>query len=146
MKTWTVEPEESTLVPNVQAWTKSLDRGGLLHSSPHFFQFMKVVEILVRELLNTKTIASFAGENVVPTILGKVKAMVHVQEAFKALVGYHLSSEELCEGLLDELLVKWIQCKARRAVENYTFELKTKRKGKACRSETAAMRKTLDKI
>ena len=52
MKTWTVDPEESTLSSSVQGRTKALDRGGLLHCSAQFYHFMKAVELNVRLHLN----------------------------------------------------------------------------------------------
>ena len=87
VKSWTVEPENSTLTQEVQEWTLSLDRGSLLHCSAEFFQTMKVVEINPRVHLNTKTIVLYAGVNVVPIIVAKLKATTAVVDAFRHLVG-----------------------------------------------------------
>lgn len=144
VKSWTADKENSSLTQEVQEWTCSMDRGGLIHCSAEFFQLMKVVEVNLRTHLNTKTIALYAGENIVPIIVGKLKATAPVLDAFRQLVGHQLDSEDLCEGLLDEVLVAWVHCRARRVVENYIFELKAQKKVFS-RKGTPAMRKTLDK-
>ena len=99
-----MDPEESTLDASefldecIQQWTASLNRGGLLHCSPEFFHFIKVVEVFVSVHLNTETIEQFASKKVICIIVGKLKAM-SVQSAFWTLVGHNLTTEQLCEGL-----------------------------------------------
>ena len=152
VKTWAIpreydsDGEEITLTEDVTEWSKQIDRGGLIHCSPKFFGFMKVVENNLRVLLNTITFPSFAEQNIVPIVAGKLKCNKQVQEHFKNLIDYCINDAELYEALLDEVLSRWVAIRARQVAKKYTFEIKMSNTKKASRMGTPALRKTLDKV
>lgn len=140
--------EDCVLASEVTAWTAAQDRGGLTHCSPRFYHFMKAVELKVRPILNSKTLSSFAGQNIIPIVAGQVKACEDIKEKFRNLVHHNILDENLCEALLDELIVSWVATKANQALKKYLFDQRSNstNEGKISRMGTPAMRKTLDKV
>ena len=136
IRTWTIGADESTLCAEVTTWTATQDRGGLHHCSPRFYHFMKIVELNVQLYLNVKTISNFAGKNIIPLVVNKLKASKDIQEHFRTLIGYQMLSEELCVALLTEVLVAWVAAKARQITKNYIFDSKKQTKGNAARMGT----------
>ena len=96
--------------------------------------------------LNTETMPSFAGKNIIPLIVGNVEKSKDVQEQFRALVAYQLMNEQLCKSLLRGVLCAWVGAKARQIAKNYLYENKKGTKGAAARMGTPAFRKTVDKL
>jgi hypothetical protein len=151
IKTWSVSNNRSsenseltTLTDKVISWTTIQNRGGLIFCSPRFFQFMKVVEVVVRKELNIETLPNFAGKDIFPVVVGRVKTSRQIQKEFRVLIGYNVLSEKLCEGLLEEVLCCWVAMRARQLTKKYTFNLKMT-KGGASRMGTPSLRKTIDK-
>ena len=109
---------------------------------------MKVVESHLQPLLNKDTISQYAGENIIPVMLGKLKSIPDVLASFSTLVGYCLHSEILCGGLLDEVLCCWVHAKCRQVIHSFIFALKSmnSKHGSGLRMGAPAMRKTLDNI
>ena len=136
---------EAMLSEEVTAWTAAQDRGSLIHCSPKFFHFMKLVELKTREKVNSKTISSFAGKNIIPIVAGYVKGCPQVQDNFKTLVGFDILNEFLSEALLDDLVMTWTAMKARQASKKFIFDLRTSKEEQVSRMGTPALRKTLDK-
>ena len=149
VKTWAHTKAEweasQSLAYDVTQWTVVQDRGGLLYCSTDFYQFMKIVEVEVRSLLNVRTITKFAGENIVPVIVGELKQKATVCRAFRLLIVYDLQTEKLSEGLLDEVLSAWVCSKAKNVVHKYIFSEKQKGRATVSKMGTPALRKTLDK-
>jgi hypothetical protein len=139
--------EETRLTKEVTAWTDSQNRGGLIYCSPKFFQFMKLVEVKVRKVLNAKTLPQFAGKNIIPIVVGELKSSPAIQDKFKDLVGFDVLNGDLCEALLDEVLSSWVAAKANQALRKYTFEKRgeNSKQSQLSRMGTPAMRKTIDK-
>ena len=144
VRTWAC-PSDTVLSDDVTKWTKSQDRGGLIHCSAEYYHFMKTVEAYLAPLLNKDTVVKFAGEDIVPVMLGKLKSATEIITSFQSLIGYTVMSEVLCQGLLDEVLTCWVHAKGRQVVRAYIYALKSDRsKGVGLRMGVPALRKTLD--
>ena len=140
------EGADAVLSDSVKSWTLAQDRGSLLYCSAHFFHFMKLVELKTRALLNTNTITSYAGKNIVPTVAGEIKSCSDVKDSFKTLIGSDILNESLCEALMDDVLTSWIAIRAPQAAKQYIYSRRsTGKTGTTCRMGTPALRKTLDK-
>ena len=138
--------EESQLADEVTAWTVAQDRGSLIHCAPRFYNFIKCVELRVRIEVNSQKLPVYAGKNIVPIVHERIRTCTAVREAFHNLILHDLSNDQLCEALLDDILVTWIMLKARQAVKKYIFDTKLATPGVASRMGAPALRKTLDKI
>ena len=134
------------LTEEVTEWTSTQDRGGLLYCSPEFFAFMKMLEIQFQKLFHVDNIVNFAGKNVVPVLVSKLKGSCSILETFRNLVHHDLSDETLCEGLLDEVLSSWVYTRANRVVKQYIFKLSNTKGHTVSKMGTPALRKTLDKF
>lgn len=150
VSTWVTQAGKSSdndrvLADPITYWTHLQDRGGLLHCSPDFFHFMKVVEFHVQHTLNRQTLPRFAGKDIVTEVGNTVKAVDEVLCAFKKLLKEQVISEPLCEALLDQVLTCWISCKARQVTKQYVYDMKQARTGNTSRMGTPALRKTIDK-
>ena len=108
--TWAT-PSDRVLCDDIQQWTKCQDRGGLTYCTAEYYQFMKTVECHLKSLLNKENISQYSGEKVVPVMVHRLKSFSSVRSAFQKLIGYTLTSEELCHGLLEEVLVCWVHTK-----------------------------------
>ena len=149
VRTWcskdVMDEDGSQLSDPVTYWTRLQDRGGLIHCSAKFFQFMKVLESSVQEILNWKTLPNYAGQDITLAVGGKVKAKADVKLAFQSLIEHALTSDQLCEVLLDQVIVCWVGSKSRQVAKQYIYYLKQSKHGEAARLGTPAFRKTLDK-
>ena len=151
VKTWVVNEDDLScddmlkLSDPVTYWTRIQDRGALLHVSAEFFQFMKILEEKVREVLNPQTLPNFANCDVVLDVGVRVQSNPDILTSFRSLVEKQLTSEELCHVLLDQVMTSWIASKARLVTNQYIFKLKDAKKGSVSKMGTPALRKTLDK-
>ena len=87
-------------------------------------------------------ITSFANEDIVPLVMCQLKSNNQVQKGWQFVIRDKLDSEQLCEALLDAVLVSWIQTKGRQIAKKYTFNMKRKgSRSQASRMGTPAMRR-----
>ena len=114
-------------------------RGGFLNCYAPFYLFMKVVECRVRLLLRPDNLPDYAGRDIMPEIVGKLKSSLRVQESFRALIGYSISDERLCEALLNAVLTSWVCYKANQTIRQYLDMLRQQRKDCIEKMEQPAM-------
>ena len=148
VQTWVThadDEDDATLCDAITYWTRLQDRGGLLHCKPEFFHFMKIVEFNVQHILNKDTLPEFAGKDIVTEVGSLIKSNTEVLHAYKKLLKDKITSEELCDILLDQVLTSWIACKARQVTKQYIFKMKQSKTGNMSRMGTPALRKTVDK-
>ena len=136
MKRW-VQNEgtmcDATLIDPVTYWTRLQDRGGLVHCTPDFFHFMKVVEGTLQKLLTKDTLPHFTGKDIIVEVASQLKQSDMILQSFRRLTEAQLASEELSEALLDQMLTCWVGCKTRQVVKQYIFKVKQQKKGNVSR-------------
>ena len=143
VKEWVDLPNENceTVPDSVKAWVNSIDRGGLVHVNNDFYCFIKEVEHCLRPILS-HNFEKYRHIELVTSIVSELKSMECVIEAWRELVGSDIDSNELSEGLMEEVLKCWVSICGCQRVKEYVF----KQNEKMARMGTPAFRKTLDKI
>lgn len=135
----------SDLPPALTLWITAQDRGGLQHVSAPFYAFLLLVEQEIRRIINKDNLGQFANKCIVTEVITKLKSQQTILSGWYLLTGMTIDSDDLMEGLLDDVLKCWASSKGHQAVRSFVFDQKQKKTGPVARMGLPALRKILDK-
>ena len=130
----------------IQQWVDHINRGGLIKVNKEMFYFVSKIEMEVRSVLNISLDKSYHREDLREVLLYTLYSDESVSMAWESL-SRNIPNESLQEILKKQVIMKWIDIRARSFVKTYIQILKrisTKSKSqKLFKKAEPAMRKKL---
>ena len=141
-----------TFLEFTRKWIDLINRGGLVKVNDDMFIFVRCVENCVRQTRNIKLIKKYQGEDLRDIIQKELQNSPFISYGWDSLSRL-IPNRQLAEVLRNQLIVKWIDIRARSFVDSYVQRVKrtlAKRKADGAASKVAlskkgeqSMRKTL---
>lgn len=139
--------ENTSLSDYANAWTDTVNRGGLQIVSDDFYLFIKMIETIARTTLNLKTLTTYCGQNIRLILMRKFETNQSLQLYWSGLTK-HLQNDEFSGKLLKSIYTKWINVRANSFVKSWLQIMKhrqLKTGGTISEQGEPALRKTLSK-
>ena len=110
----------------VRKWTKLVSRGYLIEVNDEMFEFTKQLELVVSSVLNTKFICKYSGQDLRDVIERKISDNELIVRAWKVLLR-SIMNETLTNLIKKQMIIKWIDIRAKSFVNPYIQVLKRRR-------------------
>ena len=128
MKTWNkadLPKDDLNILQYTNEWVDKVNRGGLFLVTDNVYRFIVRVEIVARTILNTKLIATYAGEDLREIIIEKLDADPFVTIGWDSLVR-DIENKKLCCQLKRIIFDKWVTIRTNSFVKSWVDLVKFK--------------------
>ena len=129
----------SSFLDFTHKWVETINRGGLIEVTDQFFLFIRNIETEVRKYLNLSLLQRYSGEDIREILQQKLEENSLIDNYWESLTRY-LPSEDLKKTLKKQIIMKWIDIRARAFVQSLVQIIK--RKVSMNQSETTVSKKT----
>ena len=139
----------STFLDFTHKWVETINRGGLIEVNDQFFLFIRNIEVEVQKYLNLALLKRYSGEDIREVLQKKLEENSLIEHYWESLTRY-MPNDDLKKTLKKQIIMKWIDIRARAFVQSFVQIVKRKASMKQGATKTTvsqitepAMRKTL---
>ena len=109
----------------IKKWTDQINRGGLIQPNAEFYNFIKHIELVAKNLMTFQFLSKYRNENVRDIFTEKLEDNSVVQSSWDSL-SQNIPSEPLSKLLFRQILDKWIDLRTRAFITSSTLLVKRK--------------------